>query len=287
MKVLTAHYELDRHPVSYDFIAWLIRAKWEADEGQCTHMHVAIDPTPEGRCREWGNYDAAAAQWRLWHIIVPACTLVGASVTVSPMADFDCPRWTGGMAWRTLKKRDHVVASLVELAKAGAALPKLKATEAARRYVRSFLDRKIGPFATITSRNLPLLPEKNSRWNDLWEFQLYLEGQGYRVFWIEDTDVAMAKGAGYAELDVDLRLALYEACALNIIGNNGPAALLEHSSAPYIRTGGGQVEDWEQNHGLKHGEQLPWARARQLIWYGPDTFDELKKAYSAWAGATS
>lgn len=84
--VLTAFYDLECGPISFDFITWLVRAMKERDRLGCKGLHVVIVPKENGLggfSRHWGNHDEHAARWRLWHIVVAACPLAGATVTLA------------------------------------------------------------------------------------------------------------------------------------------------------------------------------------------------------------
>lgn len=293
MKVLTAVYDLIFGPVSYDFVTWLVRAMKERDSRGCDRLHVLIAPYEEGLggfSRHWGKHDEHAARWRLWHIVLAACPLAGATVCMAPtrldaellLAKEPC-WWPNGKA--------HFMGPLVEAARKGEAIPKLHATEAARRHVAAWLAGEKKKVVTLTVRNQATDPARNSN-NEAWRaFGDWLGEQGYRVIVLDDANVALSEGRGYAELDPDLRLALYQRAAMNAIGNNGPQELLKFSTAPYLAFGQALTQEW-QDHFRKYfcmqpGDQLPWARPDQRMVYQPDSLEVLKREFNAWASATS
>lgn len=293
----TAFYDLEHGPISFDFVTWLVRAMKEADGRR---LHVVIVPKENGLggfSRHWGKHDEAAARWRLWHIVLAACPLAGASVTLAPTRHFAREIWEREVDQRTSKNtgracrwwpegKAHFMGPLVDAARKGEAIPRLRATEAARRYVAQWLgDAKV---VTLTMRRQDTDPARNSS-EAWWAFGERVK-HDFRVVRLYDTNDALADGRGYAELDPDLRLALYEHAAMNFIGNNGPQELLKFSEAPYRIVGLG-LESWREHFRkyfhMEYGEQLPWAGQQQRLVYEPDSAEVLRREFDAWASATN
>src|ERR1700693_6095715 len=98
--MLTAIYDLNFGTVAYDFVTWLVRAKLEQQRRGAERLHVVILPATGGLggfARHWGPHDAAATYWRLWHIVVAACPLSGATVTLAPTRDY--AQFVTGAEW--------------------------------------------------------------------------------------------------------------------------------------------------------------------------------------------
>lgn len=276
-------------PVSYDYVTALVRAMKERDRVKASGLHVVIVPKEDGLggfSRHWGKHDEHAARWRLWHICVAACPLAGATVTVAASReqairikkDSDLEWWPEGKA--------HFMGPLVDAARKGEAIPKLRATVEARRYVASSLRGIVNPIVTLTLRNQETDPDRNSNRAAWSQFADLLRARAYHPLVLDDSNAALADGRGYAELDPDLRLALYERAAMNFIGNNGPQELLKFSAAPYRIVGLG-LESWREHFRkyfhMEYGQQLPWAGPQQRLVYEPDTFDALKREFDRWA----
>lgn len=296
MKPLTAIYDLIFGPISFDFVTWLVRARKEAGDRA---LHVVIVPYEEGLggfSRHWGTHDEHAARWRLWHICVAACPLAGATVTMAGSRDWSklFTAAYGGDVWAPTGKA-HFMGPLVEAARRGESIPKLRATEAARRCVEQSIK---GSYVTVTLRSQDTDPDRNTS-EDWTAFIKWLETRGRQVIVLRDTREVLAEAGRWkfssmealAPVDPDLRLALYERAAMNCIGNNGPQELLKFSDAPYLAFGQALTEGW-QNHfrkffALEPGQQLPWARRDQRLVYRPDTFEVLTEEFGRWAGATS
>jgi hypothetical protein len=288
VSLLTAFYDLERGPVSFDFVTWLVRALMERDARACSALHVVVVPKEDGLggfSRNWGPHDEHAARWRLWHIVAASCPLARATLTIAHRRA-QAERLCHGAYWWP-PERVHLVAPIMAAARKGVSIPLLGATEGARRYVRAWLAAVPRPVVTLTLRSQENDPARNAAVAEWAGLECWLAERGYEVVTLNDTNLALARGHGYAELDPDLRLALYERAEMNVVGNNGPAALLWHSAAPYLRVGAGIPADWGTNLGLAQGEQVPWARPGQRLVYGPDTFDVMREAFTTWAGATS
>lgn len=289
MRILTAVYDLAEGPVSYDFITWLVRAQQEREWRGCDGLHIVLLPHETGLggfSRHWGPHDEHAARWRLQHIVLPACPLADATVTLAPSRKYALRLTNAGEVWAPAGKA-HLANVIVEGARRGERVPQLRASEAARRYVRGWLAIEGGRVVTLTLRQQQNDPARNADRKEWDALAAWLRGQGRRVIVLDDSHVALSAGRGYAELDLDLRLALYEQAAMNIVGNNGPAALLWHSAAPYMRVAAGLTADWTTNLGLRQGEQVPWAARNQLLVYAPATFAAMKGAFEQWGGATN
>jgi len=286
--MLTAFYDLERGPVSYDFATWLVRAMMERDARKLARLHVVVVPKEDGLggfSRHWGPHDEHAARWRLWHIVVGLCPLARATVTVAA-SRAQAEQMRREPCWWPADKA-HLAAPIMDAARAGARIPQFAATEGARRYVRKWLSGLQRMVVTLTLRNQANEPARNPSHAEWRELHAWLEASGYEVIVVDDSNDALEQGRGYAELDPDLRLALYERAAMNVVGQNGPAALLWHSAAPYLRVKSGSPPEWGTNLGLKQGEQVPWASRDQRLVYGPDSFSVMKGAFLEWAGATS
>ncbi len=286
---LTAFYDLEFGPVSYDFITWLVRAMVERDRRDCDGLHVVVVPKEDGLggfARHWGSHDAEAARWRLWHIVIAACPLAGATVTLAAsrhqaqsMNDGHSPTW-----WPDGKA--HFAGPLIAAARDGWRIPRLQATAQARRYVAGcYRQQKI---VTVTIRQQSTDGARNTNTAAAGAFMTWLRARGYHPIGIPDTHQALMLGGDpRAALDIDLRLALYERAAMNVVGNNGPAMLLWHSDAGFLMFNAGLPaadwrEHWAKHLALKTGDQLPWARPGQRLIYDVDAIDVLQREFAKW-----
>lgn len=305
MKRLTAFCDLNLCPVSYDFVTWLVQAMLERDRAGCEALHVVLVPKEDGLggfSRHWGDYDEAATRWRLWHIVMPCTQLAGKNTTVaiaptrgeaewirSGLDDHDhCREEDMEPVWWP-EGRAHFMGPLVLASRAGKAIPKLQATEAARRYVASWFGEDDGPLVTLTTRAQSTHPDRNSN-HEAWALlKEWLEPR-FNVVHLRDAGVALFSEIGrWAVLDPDLRLALYERAAMNLIGNNGPSTLMRFSSAPFMTFGEAPSKGWQDHYRkyfhMEPGDQLPWCRPDQRLIYEPDTFEVMAAKFKEWEDA--
>lgn len=287
MKTLIAFYDLAYGPVSYDFVTWLVRAMFMAKEGAFARLHVVIVPKEDGLggfSRHWGEHDAEAAYWRLWHIIMASCPLARATVTLAhskrQAQEIAVSSKNSSTWWPDGKS--HFMGPLVQASREGRRIPTLTATDQAKRYVGSLLGQDQKKVVTLTLRDQSTDPARNSNkeaWNRLHD---RIESKGFRVFRLNDSNQALRSGRGFAELDPDIRLALYESAELNLIGNNGPQELLKFSAAPYVIFGLALSDGWKDHFrryfSMEIGDQLPWAGPRQRMVYEPDSFEVMVDA---------
>ena len=294
MKTLTAFYDLAVGPVSYDVITWLIRAMLAREDAGCEALHVVVVPNAagvDGMFRDkLALYDADEMHWRLWQLVLPACRLAGATVTLATdwaqarkLAQGDV--WPANWCHQTLadRVRAHMWGPIVAAARAGRTIPTLQASGHARKHVRSLFARSGKPVVTCTLRET-YEPARNA---DLaaWDtFRRSIEDR-WQVWVLRDTARALEAGAGYGELVLDLRLALYQEAAVNLHCHGGPAALSWFSGAPFLAFGVGLPEPYAVVHrsqGMAIGEQLPWATPQQRLIYAPPSADILAREFAAW-----
>lgn len=296
MKVLTAYYDMAVGPVSFDFVVFMMKAEIARRKANADRLHMVIVPDakgPGGFRDKRPFFDEHEARWRLWNICVPACALIGASVTLA--TDWgQAKRLGAGAVWpadwdkQTLKDRRHLIGDVITAARAGTAIPRLKASEHARRNVREFFDRFGKPVVTMTMRQT-YLPDRNSNTSD-WEVAAtHIRSRGFEVVRLSDTSSALASGVGYGELNLDIRMAQYQEAALNLQANNGAASLCWFSETPYRMFGAGvPAEEWDGlfvKQGLQIGETWPWASPGQKIVYGPTSTEQIVAEFESWAGA--
>lgn len=296
MKVLTAFYDLAYGPVSFDFATWLVRAMKRRDELGFERLHVVVVPKEDGLggfAREWGKHDEFATYWRLWHIVAGVCPLARASLTIAATREQarlfvkpgeDACWWPEGKA--------HFMGPLVEASRRGEPIPRFKPTVQARHHVEAWTNGcdHPGRIVTLTLRHQSTDKDRNTDPAQWARFQTWLESQGWEVTVLHDTREALDQGRAFAELDPDLRLALYQRAAMNVIGNNGPQELLKFSAAPYLVVGvgmGGWAEHFRKYFSMEPGEQLPWARPDQRLCYQPDSFETLRDEFQRTVAAST
>lgn len=277
-------YDVSKGPACYDFIAWLMIAEMNRRRADKANPGSAPFPlkvgfkmldTPEEREKHEklraGFYE---------HVIRPSLAFVGA---VEDPASCDAP---------VLDR--YTIAPVVEFSKAGEDVPVLQPSTDAVEAIREYLGNGGSPI-TITLREAPYWEYRNSNIPEWIKVAEHLESKGERVIFIRDTAKAMEPIPGHetcpaASLDLDTRLALYEAAKCNLFVSNGPWMLGLHGTRPWLMF----VEPnamspffpetpqfWTQWHGISPAlnEQFPWCRADQRIVWKRDNADTIIKAW--------
>ena len=276
MKTLTAYYDLAVGPASFDVIAFLVQARQAAGSRP---LHVVIVPDESGVGGQFRDktalYDVEEMRWRLWNIVIPACQLVGATVhlAASRQQAWDAPaadRWPADWNKQTLRNRHHMATPLIAAGRRGVTPPRISASKHALRKVGELYAALRKPVITLTLRSTYDVARNSvtTEWRQLCDA---LEADGYAVVCLQDTDAALSSGAGFGELNLDLRMACYQLARQNVIGLNGPAVLLWYSDAPMAMFdapvhGDAEFNAW-RDLGMNTGDQLPWATAQQEIFY--------------------
>jgi spore maturation protein CgeB len=251
-RAVVATYDLEKHPISYDFAFFLqaaeiFRKLSKADRLIVEILHPADLENMAGVSREANiAVDAHGREFRIFHICTQLAGLMKLSVvantkdrTVRGMFDsgptfsavrFPTPEISHHSAYyRLVNENPDLVTGL-------------SASVEASRYVRSWLDtfqhrRKL---LCITLRQYRFDPERNSNLKDWAAFLKRIDPVEFAVVVVPDTDQlvefessALGRYPSFAPacFDVDLRFALYEAAYLNMSVNTGPgvAAMLDKS----------------------------------------------------------
>ena len=252
-----AVYDLRLCPPSFDFIAFLVLAKYHGAEA------ILFIP---GICeRKLGQYTEAQQRERMKTILFPACDLYGmkwiyASPSEAMEADIAWPpfyrtgRWPNGytMGWlKSIKKPEPF-------------MPSQQALERARKALG---DRTI----VVHMRTMDYQYKRNSspdwrRW-----------ARDRNAYVLSDDPISL-----------DDRLGFMEAAKLNIGVSAGPMSLCHLSQRPYvvIKYAAGESSSDEaffKAQGWKPGEQYPWANKQQLVvWNDSDSYEAIEAAYSKW-----
>jgi hypothetical protein len=279
-------------PVSYDSLVFVVKAEMFRRKIGGTGLHVVVVGTP----RIKSQYSDEEAQFRLSNIVLRVPYLLGATVSHAPDWATAKRIVNGAQAWppdwdrQTLKDRRHLIGDVISGSRAGAQVPRVSASAFARAKVRDIYARLGGKVVTMTLRDT-YLRERNSVRGDWDRARRHIESRGYAVAILEDTSKALALGSGYGELNLDLRVAMYQEAALNLQANNGAASLCWFSEKPWRMFGAGvPAEEWKGlfvDEGLKIGETWPWSGPQQKLVYGPVTAEQIIGEFEDWALATS
>jgi hypothetical protein len=262
-------YNLANGPLGFDFLVWLI-------DQEMTRIRVgAPHPLKVGF---WLGHDAATRMRQdhrgMWldRVFRPALTLLGA---------VEDPRAIGGH-----RSEVFVTRNIVARSRAGEPVPRFSSGHALTH----------GRYVTITLRESSHWQHRNSKIDDWIRFARDLRQEGRRVIFVRDTERAdmPIKGfeiAPYASRDLIARAILYEGSDCNFFVSNGPVTLAVFGDRPWLQfvpiepDGSGYTPNtgkfWRESAGIGPGEQYPWSAPSQRMVWAPDTYDNIKQAWSS------
>ena len=247
---LVLPYDLACAPVTFDFASYLAAAELERRERDLDGLVVVFVPGPhDGFRKEALDYEDVvplpARQWRVRHILQPMLTLLPtvqghvvcstreqAAALVPAVDDALYPS-----DYRIWMPRLPIKRSLHERAARGGEIwPMFSATEGAKQYVVEFLARVANGrrVLVITLRESRAAAARNSRLEDWAAFLRGLDRTRYCPVLVRDTEALGSEPPGIlddelfypaAALDLDIRMALYEAAWLNLAVMHGPMEL--------------------------------------------------------------
>lgn len=220
--MLTAIYDLSASPPTYDFVAFLVAAELARIECREEALRVAIVPGPHLGFRRDNALpqDAEARRGMLDRVVIPMCGLLPScsEVAVQDRASIraDGPVFPAGAD--RVACRHYGMPVIVENAQANC-------FPLRPRRVADLPPRTV----TITLREAPYYPARNSSRDAWFAAADALRGLGWNPIFIPDTDsppLPMGRAVDpSAAIDLHRRAAVYAGAALNLFVNNGPAWL--------------------------------------------------------------
>lgn len=300
---LYAVYDLDINAITFNFAQFLIDAEFEANRhGKKGFVVVFVPPSHDQRL-VWSVYDSVIDQgsreWRFQNILIPLTTL-----STKCMGYFVLPARSATKSFIrgrevfpalydgvNLRSWDGIAANR-KLNRPGL-FQGLSASKQGLRYIEAWkqahgVDK---PLVTITLRNQPFDPVRNSNINAWAKFANHLPELGYYPVVIPDTDKSFAPEAAFDGIaclrecawNLGLRMALYESAFLNFIVTNGVIGLLMFNPrCSYIcmnnLSAEGSLIDTPEawgKHNLTIGEDFKFSTPRQRLIFKPDTYENI------------
>jgi hypothetical protein len=283
-RILTAIYDLQVCPPTYEFFSFISQAeKFRADRG-FTAMDVIFLPGPMHGFRDDGLPPSISERRSMLHrICVSGARLVPSVRNVFVMkdrthieGDVFPPDWTNEkprfLYGPQYQKDGHRC---------------LTATQAARDEISHRFDK---PFATITLREAEYWPNRNSN-REAWERTAReISYRGIVPICIPDTHgrrLRDCKAFEPAAWDIDLRMALYEGAVLNLGVITGPMSILMLAAkpCPYIvfqkpdEESPGTQKEFMAAQGIIEGDN--WSENGWTVW-GQDDPESIVGALSRW-----
>jgi putative sugar O-methyltransferase len=310
-EILYAFYDLAMNPSTYDSVIFAARADVERRRRGLSHLHFVIVPSLIAGGRP-GDLEllggAANVAWRQTYILGAVFRLVPATRGVTQLASREEADALAAAAPQAFPRGygaanptdEHIMKHCYDDQRQGFEPRVLKAPGKAGQFVAHFLeprqqDRKL---LVLTLREYEFQPDRNNDMPAWGAFLSSLDAAQYYVVVVRDTDsiyTAMpAPLEGFddfppASIDVNFRLALYEAAYLNLTVTTGPAGLLYFSTTArylmfkqflpqYVPTAAGfQL----LRNGMNVGDPFPLAGPFQKFIWEPDTEDVIRREFDA------
>jgi tetratricopeptide (TPR) repeat protein len=319
--VLYAFYDLEICSVSFDFLNWLLRAETARLEAGATAMHVVFVPGCDDGFSSF-HLSVDVKKWRLSSILVAACNLIPAitGVTVcysrNQAAALEMRHRASmfplgytvrlydseaayGLAWHSAVDVWLLGGLLVRHLR-GDEIPTLRPSEKAKRFVQDWIAKHAAgkKVIALTLRESHHAKFRNANIDDWLRFAAQLDSDRYLAVIVRDTDQIFQSPGSFAEfltfpeaaLDLEIRLAFYEAAYLNLLVNNGPLAACYLN--PKIRflayrffenTDEEGTVPYTELYGIPCGGQLPISNEFQRIVWENDTYDVLHTSFTEMA----
>lgn len=309
-RTLTAFYDFSICPVTYDFTVFAALVEMARRREGCDRARIVVVPgDTEGFRNDDVAYTNGNKLWRLRNIVLPSCWLFDRSASVTVCASRDeaaeieaattGPVFPPGYATGA-PVGSYLWSGMSAALACGETPPQARPSEEARRIVSAWLSERANgrrPL-TITLRESTHAPVRNSN-RDAWlDFARTLDARDYFTIFVPDTEKAFASANGNdtgdgpvfwaaPALNLEIRLALYEQCWLNLMVINGPGVLCWLSPTPrFIMFK--MLADWDNTSaayhasvGLDVGSQLPHATAFQRLVWEPDDPDVIEREFKA------
>ena len=217
---MRVNYELSKSPATWDFVNFLARAEEQRLERMQDGISLRISFGQRFQSPRDRAFSDARKLWRIHNLLISLARCLPSVV--------DAALGPG-------------VQTLGYLPPAGPQKPRLEAPGYAREALGAYLASKPNP-VSITLRASDFEPQRNS---DLpgWRAAVdWLKERGYSPIAVPDAEGAV-RGAEApigceeyvpAALYPELRLALYEACAVNLMAAGGPMELCLNAAVPVM-----------------------------------------------------
>ena len=252
---LTAVYDLSVAPPTWNFSEFLLAAERARIDKGLEHLDIVFQPGPKGGFRDDDlPPDIPTREMMLHRVCVSLCNCLPSmrNITIlkerAPInADVFPGDWTVNSP-TTFYGLDKIVSGLP--------------MALSSRFMPASSDNLI----TITVREAPYWPERNSNIDKMVEVAELLKVKGYDVVMVPDT-FKPRKAAGWdplAAFDVEYRIGLYQSAVVNVMHANGCCEAARLSGAPHIilepinNDSLSTSEEFLARFGVKKGDQFPY-----------------------------
>jgi tetratricopeptide (TPR) repeat protein len=307
VKRLTAVFDLNVVPPTYDVIPFLIAAEIHRLQLGCDSMRFVVVPA-ESSENTLGISSVENIAWRIRQIIIPATSLMPSckSLTVfdsrkhaeSELQKFKIEVYPENYTVAA-PTAGFSVAEIEAMTYYDIEIPTIQASEQALVYIKNWIKEfsKGRKPISVTLREADNAVAKNSNISAWAKFLNSLDQTKFFPFIIRDTDRVFEKKNKLMEnfeyfslgaVNIELRAAIYEVCYLNLIGSSGPTQLcMFDRTVRYLVFNIGvpgwsdtKPEAYRNNYGIELGHQLRISNPYQRIVWGNDRAKTISEYFS-------
>ena len=303
-KLMTAVYDFAVSRIAFDFFGFLVVAELARQNLQLDGIHLVVVPADGDGFHPNVQYELTQKQWRLKEIVIDGCWLLPSCRQLTVCHDRNEARRILLDPELTIYPEHYSIERPVARWETGYSMieghkgndPRvLRASDQARRYVEAW-KRSVAPdhqVVSLTLREALHNPQRNNELRDWLQFGHWLSDNGYYPVIVRDTETALLSDQidfgsltefTTAAFNIDLRLALYELCFLNVNVANGPTQLCGLDPVTRILTF--VTGDWLEieptpllGDGVARGEPPSYSsKFQRWAWCLPD-FENLKREF--------
>ncbi len=294
-------YDLENMPITYDCAFYLSNAVLML-------KHLGFDKFSVWVCdlnfRERSARDLKMSieekKWRVENLVAPICRrLIGCEgivISGEYAAPSGCSIFPDHFVGKMVGYNAAVTGRLYNLTNMSPL--QFDSSKWAKQKIKSWIGLDGGRCMSITMRQSNHFVHRNTDLNVIPELASYLERSGKILIVVPDSDNDQSKRldfhnvevAYHASLSLDLRLALYQHCYINIGPSNGPVAMsfltrnvkmLQFDLLKSDHTGIGVNQGWHASNGFPVGENFPWAENGSRLCWDDLNFSNIKRCLEA------
>jgi len=289
---LYAFYDLKVSGADFDFFGFLLPAEWTRRQLEADHLHLVFVFAENNKFLPGLQHDQDHRNWRMNNLLLPCCALLPSVKAITICATREEAQAIYDRVQSPIFPEGYTVENPVSrwspnwnvlLSNQGHNVKYLKAAQQACDYINNWVERERGDKKTvvITLRSSGHQQQRNMDYEE-WSILAHkLWDEGYFVVIVPDTEQAMSTlppefesfpNLPPAAMNLELRMALYEAAYLCLFVSNGPAALAFYSrNIQFIQFLAREFihapANLESFHGILIGQDDPCLNTFQhLVW---------------------
>lgn len=288
---VAAYYDLSKSPASYDFLTFLTLARATVAPGGHLDVHFVPGPNDGFRDSVLPPNDTAMHQRMFDNICIPACRLFPNTRAASyGNLDLNIRPTDGSQVFpdgytSENRIRFYSYTNISRLVAADEPIPSIVPSKALMDEIRAkYADKRI---VTITLRNAPYHPDRNSDLQSWSKFSHWLIDEGYHPVMIPDAWTPAASGVR-ASNDLEYRAALYEVAECNMGINGGAMTLASWNCRTRYANMKTRVDscssttaEWFEQFGMRDGDSWPHAMPAQRMIWKDDTLENIIETFES------